>query len=241
MHTRAQRALVVTVLLASGLVPASEAPAFTAVVTRDSAAVHGRPSPAAPVLGALERGSTVTVDVVLSGPDGRWCRVAGSDRIPGGFVDCAALDGVATVGAPAAPLEPRRDSASRARIHVVANATLVSVVVNERQRALMIVDTGAAATIITPVIARALGITVPPDAPRRQLTLVGGHRIDVPFVRVATLRVADALVHDLEVGVLDVAPQAPVIDGLLGADFLGRFRVTLDTAARELRFDGQSR
>lgn len=52
--------------------------------------------------------------------------------------------------------------------------------------------------------------------------------ISVPFVRVATLQVGDAVVERMEVGVYEFAPQARVIDGLLGSDYLNRFKVTFD-------------
>ena len=56
----------------------------------------------------------------------------------------------------------------------------------------------------------------------------------MPFVKIATLRVGETM-KDREVGVYEIDPEAPVIDGLLGGDFLQRFRVTLDRTAKQMR------
>ena len=54
-------------------------------------------------------------------------------------------------------------------------------------------------------------------------------------MRLSSLSVGSAIVRDVEVGVYDIAPQAPVVDGLLGGDILQRFSATIDAAARRLR------
>ena len=61
--------------------------------------------------------------------------------------------------------------------------------------------------------------------------------IEVPIIRVPSVRAGAAVVENLEVGVLDFAPHAPIIDGLLGGDFLSRFKATLDGQARLLRLE----
>jgi predicted aspartyl protease len=110
----------------------------------------------------------------------------------------------------------------------------VSITLEQRQPAFMLIDTGASATIITPVMLRLLGLSVPEDAPRRELRVAGGRKIEVPFVRLASIGLGDTILRDVEVGVYDVAPQAPVVDGLLGGDILQRFRPRLDADARQL-------
>jgi hypothetical protein len=44
-------------------------------------------------------------------------------------------------------------------------------------------------------------------------------------------------VKDLHVGVYDVIPQLPDIDGLLGTDFLHRFVVNIDGGTRQLTLE----
>jgi len=123
-------------------------------------------------------------------------------------------------------------------IQLVGNVALVSATVNGAAgTALMIVDTGATSTILTPRLLSRLGMTVPADAPKRKIRVVGGQTLDVPFIKIATVQVSAAAMNDQEVGVYDIYPDSPIIDGLLGGDFLHRFRVTLDRSARQMRLE----
>src|SRR5262249_10595860 len=47
-----------------------------------------------------------------------------------------------------------------------------------------------------------------------------------------SVAVGAARIPDLLVGVYDIFPRSPVIDGVLGTDFLGRYRITFDPAQR---------
>ena len=105
----------------------------------------------------------------------------------------------------------------------------------------MIVDTGAQRTILTPSLLRRMNLSVPDDAPRRKMYVVGGQALDVPFIRIASVRAGAAAVENLEVGVYDVAPRARAVDGLLGGDFLRHFKVTLDAQDRLLRLEPLAR
>ena len=120
------------------------------------------------------------------------------------------------------------DEPTRVPIQIVQNITLVQVTLNKTHPATLIVDTGAQSTIISPSMVKRLGMTIPTDAPRRRVSVVGGNKLDVPFVKLGVLDVGGAKVEDIEVGVFDVAPTARGVHGLLGADFLHRFRLTLD-------------
>jgi predicted aspartyl protease len=126
-------------------------------------------------------------------------------------------------------------------IQLMNNVVLVAASVNGGASALLIVDTGASATILTPRLLRRLELAVPADAPRRQLRVVGGEKLDVPFIRVSTIAIGGAMVKDQDVGVYDFAPDTPVLDGLLGGDVLHRFRVTLDRSARRMRLEPLAR
>lgn len=116
------------------------------------------------------------------------------------------------------------------------NAMLVHARVNRSQGALLLVDTGATSTMIRPLLLERLGMSVPASAPRHRVTIPSGLTIEVPFVTLS-VQVGDASVENLEVGVLDVAPQAPDLDGLLGANFLQRFKVTFERAARRMTLE----
>jgi len=119
-------------------------------------------------------------------------------------------------------------------IQVVGNIILVHATVNGALRAMLIVDTGASTTLITPLLMTRLGQPIPPDAPRRQMSVMGGQKLAVPFVTLAVVQVGDARVDGLEVGVYDAFPEAPEIEGLLGGNFLHRFRVTFDKDAHRM-------
>lgn len=122
-------------------------------------------------------------------------------------------------------------------IRVVGNLTLVDATFNRSERALLIVDTGSSSTIITPVLMRRLGLSLPEEASRTRGYVVGGQMLSVPMLAVAAIQVGDAVVENFEVGVHDVFPKAPDVDGLLGGDFLHRFRITLDKDARQMRLE----
>lgn len=146
------------------------------------------------------------------------------------------LTGCAT----AAP-DTRLPAAVEVPIQVIGNMTYVAATVNGGPSALLLVDTGAQSTILTPRLLKRLGVLVPPDAPRRKLRVVGGQELDVPFVKIATIRVGEATMQDQEIGVYDIDPEAPVIDGLLGGDFLHRFKMTLDRTAKQMRLEPLAR
>jgi hypothetical protein len=138
----------------------------------------------------------------------------------------------------AAPPKASLTAASIVPLQSLADLTLVSVRVNRSdQAAVFMVDTGASKTIMSPLLARRLGLTVPKDAVRHDLRIVGGTVVTVPFIRVTSLQVGEAMIEAMEVGIYDFAPDARVIDGMLGGDFLSRFRVTFDQAARRMTLE----
>ena len=138
-------------------------------------------------------------------------------------------------GACAAPRALPATGEATVPIQTISGHTFVSVSVNDSPAGtLFLVDTGATRTVLNPSLARRLGITVPDDAPKREITVFGGRTVSVPFVRVRSLGVGNTSVADILVGVYDATPNSPAIDGVLGVDFLGRFRVTLDTTQRTM-------
>ena len=56
-------------------------------------------------------------------------------------------------------------------------------------------------------------------------------------MRLSAIQIGEARVDEIEVGVHDVAPESPIVDGILGGDFLLRFTLTLDRDARQLRLE----
>ena len=116
---------------------------------------------------------------------------------------------------------PRAD-----RLPFVAGQRLLGVraTLNELADVILLADTGAQRSVISPKVAQRLGL----DRPLRLETLVGvGQSPPVPVVRLDRLRVGVSIVLGLHVSIYDLHPLLGA-DGLLGLDFLRRFRVTFD-------------
>lgn len=110
---------------------------------------------------------------------------------------------------------------------------------NERVPAAFLVDTGASYTTITSALAREIGIADLDQRPRVRFRAASGD-IDAPLVRVASIRIRDAYVEDIVVAVCDTCGDG-LIDGLLGLNFLQRFKVEIDGPSGKLylrRADG---
>jgi len=89
-----------------------------------------------------------------------------------------------------------------------------------------LVDTGSAYTGIVPSTAAYLGVT-PQTSPGVRIAPAHGPTVTVPTARLRTFAIGGHRVDDLEVVVLDL-PAELRIDGLVGMDVLGRFRVTME-------------
>lgn len=114
------------------------------------------------------------------------------------------------------------------------NRILVPVTLNGSQTATLLLDTGADASLLSPAVARRLGLAPGTGAPSMTVEIVGGQHITIPVVRLHSLRVGELAVEELDVGVYEAAPGQPDVQGLLGGDFLRSFRVTVDRAAKRL-------
>jgi predicted aspartyl protease len=116
----------------------------------------------------------------------------------------------------------------------VLNHIWIHAVLNQKEQDTLLLDTGAAQTLITPDTAQRLGISPAPNAPKRPLTVVGGHRVEIPFVQLSTIAVGEAVVEHLQAGVVASFPHAPLADGILGEDFLKHFMVTFNYTTSRL-------
>jgi len=63
---------------------------------------------------------------------------------------------------------------------------------------------------------------------RPSIITASGETVSLSLLRLRALAVGSFEVEGLHVGVYDVVPQVPSIDGLLGMDFLHRFVVNMD-------------
>ena len=103
---------------------------------------------------------------------------------------------------------------------------LAEAVVNGSQTAWFLVDTGAGVTVISPRLARNLGILNAGDARMIELqTLSGSTRGEL--VGIASLRVGDVEAANVPAVVHETPGE---VEGILGNTFLARYVVTLDPA-----------
>jgi len=147
---------------------------------------------------------------------------SGLDRVPPRYRETAEL----VPSSPSAEPETPDPVAAVSRITFTPGSPIfVNARINGAGPIILILDTGADRTLVAPAALRALGIATE-GAGRAELTSVTGTRqvevvwvtsVEVERARVGPLQV---IAHDAELG------QA---HGLLGRDFLERFRVTIDS------------
>ena len=109
------------------------------------------------------------------------------------------------------------------------NAILVEAVVGGTMHTHLVLDTGAEFTVLSPAVARSLALNLQ-DAAVVPLRSASGEFF-APMMKVQSITVGDATVHDVEVIVHDATPG---LDGLLGMSFLDNFLVTISGSDHKL-------
>jgi clan AA aspartic protease (TIGR02281 family) len=102
---------------------------------------------------------------------------------------------------------------------------VAEVILNERMKRHLVVDSGASFILINPQMARDLGIVIDENTPFIPGATVSGV-ILTPLVTLKSVKVGNAAVEDVEAIVYNM-PSGQ--DGLLGNSFLNKFKVVLDT------------
>ncbi len=105
---------------------------------------------------------------------------------------------------------------------------MVTVRINGRGLAQLLLDTGADATMVSPAALIGLGVSYR-DAPRIQLQGVTGSS-SAYVVILESVEVGGARVGPLRIVSYESETRHPGSQGLLGRDFLHHFRVTIDNA-----------
>lgn len=119
-------------------------------------------------------------------------------------------------------------------LQIVNHLPLVSAVLNHKEYVMLLFDTGASRTMVTPETAKRLRMHLPADAPKQTGVTTGGQEVEFVVAQLAAIAVGDAVMEKPQVGVTLVLPEAPLVDGVLGGDFLQQFTVRLDYAASRL-------
>ena len=102
---------------------------------------------------------------------------------------------------------------------------LVDVVLDNFLQSQLLVDTGATFTVISKALARRLALNLD-NAAVIPLQSVSGVFL-APLTKVKSITVGEAIAHDVEVVVHDIAQDST--GGLLGMSFLDNFQVTINT------------
>jgi predicted aspartyl protease len=134
--------------------------------------------------------------------------------------------------APSAPAVevPRAPSGETVIRFSPGRQIIVDARVNGSVTCRLMLDTGAAATLISPRVLTAAGVSFTRNTQTvRARGLTRQAEVEVPRVFVESLEVGDARVDRLMVVAYDM--DVPALDGLLGQDFLGLFNVTIDSGS----------
>ncbi len=130
-----------------------------------------------------------------------------------------------------APSKPSNNPAFTGRASVPLKkkglTAVVEVKINSTTKANFILDTGASYTVISEHVAKELKIDLEKKHPKIRLQTANGI-IEVPLVTLDSIEISGLRVDDLAAAVHDFSTDTNIA-GLLGLNFLGKFRIDLDT------------
>ena len=135
-------------------------------------------------------------------------------------------------------------SSTRVKFRLAGGAQpliLLPVHVNDRGPFDFILDTGAGTSLLSSDLAKQLEVKVIGSKEGQS----AGGKVSVSLAKADSLAVGEIKLHDVDVGIVDLAQIGKTvgakIDGDLGYNFLKRFRITLDYRDCEIRFDDPKR
>ncbi len=104
---------------------------------------------------------------------------------------------------------------------------------NNAQNAVLLLDTGASLSIISPELLQLLDIPYQSTGRTAWFSTAGG-RITAPVITLDSLALDVVVVENIEVGVIGEFDSNP-FDGLLGMNFLRHFEFFIDQNERKLQ------
>ena len=109
---------------------------------------------------------------------------------------------------------------------------MVHATLDGRVQGLFLLDTGASYCVVAPALARTLAL-----APTGSFTTVqtANGPVRAPVVRIRTLELGGTRAHDVQAIVHDAV--GPGLDGVIGLNFLNRYRYSIDPQRRVLGLD----
>jgi clan AA aspartic protease (TIGR02281 family) len=109
---------------------------------------------------------------------------------------------------------------------------MVHATINGKTRALFLLDTGASYCVVAPSLARELAL--PPTGSFATVLTANG-AVRAPVVRLRSLEIGGTHAFDVQAIVHDAV--GPRIDGVLGLNFLNRYRYSVDAERRLLELE----
>jgi clan AA aspartic protease (TIGR02281 family) len=123
--------------------------------------------------------------------------------------------------------------AAEVSLQALGNQFLVDALLNNAQNAVLLLDTGASLSIISPELLGMLGIPYQSTGRTAWFSTAGG-RIKAPVITLDSLALGGVVVENIEVGVIGEFDSNP-FDGLLGMNFLRHFEFFIDQNERKLQ------
>lgn len=111
-----------------------------------------------------------------------------------------------------------------APLQIRGHVAIVQARLNNSVYVNLIVDTGASFTVISPAVAKDLGIDIEDDLPTASFQTANGI-ISAPIVTLDSIEIKGMEVRGLTASVQDISPE---VSGLLGLNFLQHFRMDID-------------
>jgi len=155
--------------------------------------------------------------------------VEGLESVPMQYRAAAVPLGRRNSPASAAPSAPEKTEAAGSTTirYTPGQRIVVEAKINGGTSTRLLLDTGADTTLISPLVLSAAGASLIRGGTSTRITGVTGTS-DVQRVPVESIEIGEARVSGLHVVAHDMGQ--PGIDGLLGRDFLDRFKVTIDSS-----------
>jgi len=126
-----------------------------------------------------------------------------------------------------------RQYAAEVSLQTLGNQFLVNAVLNNAQKAVLLLDTGASLSIISSELLHALRIPHRSTGRNAWFSTAAG-RIKAPVITLDSLALDGVVVENIEVGVIGEFDNNP-FDGLLGMNFLRHFEFFIDQDERKLK------
>jgi len=136
--------------------------------------------------------------------------------------------------AEARPPEPPANKAS-IQFQRRGDLIIVNALLNGKVSVSFVVDTGASYTTISHATAAELGIDLGPSPTTLSFHTANG-TINAPLASVGSMQVGGLEIKNITVAIHDVFPDASLA-GLLGLNFLGQFRLDIDSQAGLLNLE----